>query len=195
MRSKRNHKAARLAGTAALALALCVPAAIAQNREQRDEQDIQRGKITMIESGTTVPVRTRDSIDVQAASDRVYRGIVDQDVRDEQGHIAIPRGSNVELKVRAVPGNGLVLDIQSIDVNGGRYGVWADADRVEAQRDDSVVGTIVGTVTGAQVQGRAVRVPPDSALTFRIEHSMIVGLQVPDPGVSLYARLLRHDSR
>jgi hypothetical protein len=32
-----------------------------------------------------------------------------------------------------------------------------------------------------------VRVPLDSILTFRIEHNMIVGNQVPDPGVPLYA--------
>jgi hypothetical protein len=152
-------------GTAAAALALCVPMAVAQD-PKRDNLDLERGRITMIAAGTTVLIRVKESIDVtsigvQTGNDRIYRGVVEQDVRDQKDHIAIPRGSPVELKVRVAPDKDLVLDIESINVNGGRYGVWADADRAEAQRGDSMVGT---------------------------EHNMIVGLQVPDPGVALYAR-------
>jgi hypothetical protein len=195
MLDDRNFKTVRLigtlSGTLAVALALCVPTAIAQD-PKRDDLDLERGRITMIAAGTTVLVRVKEGIDVasigvQTGNDRIYRGVVEQDVRDQKGHIAIPRGSPVELKVRVAPDKDLVLDIESIGVNGGRYGVWADADRVEAQRGDSMVGTIVGGADNLQVQGRAVRVPPDTLLTFRIEHNMIVGLQVPDPGNSLYA--------
>jgi hypothetical protein len=188
MLDDRNFKTiGTLSGTLAVALALCVPMAVAQD-PKRDDLDLERGRITMIAAGTTVLVRTQESIDVASRNDRVYRGVVEQDVRDQKGHIAIPRGSPVELKVRVAPDSDLVLDIESINVNGGRYGVWSDADRVEAQNKDSLVGTIVGGAESVQVRGSTVRVPLDTLLTFRIEHNMIAGLQVPDPGVPLYAR-------
>lgn len=120
---------------------------------------------------------------------------MENDVRDEKGHIAIPRGSPVELKVRVAANHDLVLDIESINVNGGRYGVWTDADRVEAQNKDGFVGTIIGDPGAVQVRGSAVKVPLDTVLTFRIEHNMIVGVQVSDPGVPLYAKQNQHDLR
>jgi hypothetical protein len=187
MLDNRNSKTVQFLGTAALTLALCVPIALAQDTK-RDDLDLERGRITMIAAGTTVSVRTKDNIDVATRNDRIYKGVVDQDVRDQKGHIAIPRGSPVELKVRIAPDNNLILDIESINVNGGRYGVWADADRVEAQSKDSLVGTLVDAARDVHVRGPAVRVPLDTVLTFRIEHNMIVGIQVPDPGVPLYAR-------
>jgi len=48
-----------------------------------------------------IPVRVNESIDVERKDNRVYYGIVDQDVRGDNGRIAIPRGSNAELIVRA----------------------------------------------------------------------------------------------
>jgi hypothetical protein len=182
----------RLIGAAAAGLALCAPLALAQD-PKGDELDLDRGRITMIAAGTTVLVRAQEGIDVatigvKTGDNRVYKGVVEQDVRDQKGHIAIPRGSPVELKVRIAPDKDLALDIESINVNGGRYGVWTDADRVEALSKDSFVGTIIGGSDDIKVRGGAVKVPLDTILTFRIEHNMIVGVQVPDPGVPLYAR-------
>ena len=174
-----NYRTARLIGTAAVALGLCVPLAIAQDRG-RDNQDRDRDKMTRIEPGTRIVVRTNDAIDVDRGNDRIYRGIVDQDVRGENGRVAIPRGAGVELKVRVAADNDLILDLESITVNGERYALKADADRVEAKRDDSLVGAILGAVAGVQVRGRAVRVPRDSVLTFRIDRALVVG--VPDRG-------------
>jgi hypothetical protein len=185
----------RFVGTAAVALALCVPAAMAQQDPKRDDLDLERGRITMIAAGTTVSVRTQQNIDVNAWSDQIYKGVVENDVRDEKGHIAIPRGSPVELKVRGGANHDLVLDIESINVNGGRYGVWTDADRVAAQNKDGFVGTIIGDPGAVQVRGSAVKVPLDTVLTFRIEHNMIVGVQVSDPGVPLYAKQNQRDLR
>jgi|SRR5579862_4088326 hypothetical protein len=181
----RIHRTIRFMGTAAAALALCVP--VTAQDPKRDNLDLERGRITMIAAGTTVMVRTQESIDAAARDNRIYKGVIEQDVRDQKDHIAIPRGSPVELKVRVAADSSLILDIESINVNGGRYGVWTDADRVEARSKDSFVGTIVGGADDIQVRGSAVRVPLDSILTFRIEHNMIVGNQVPDPGVPLYA--------
>jgi hypothetical protein len=155
----------RLIGTAAIVLGLCVPAAFAQDHDRIDK----------IEPGTKIEVRTNETIDVEHRDDRIYRGIVERDVGGENGRLAIPRSSRVELKVRVAPDNDLILDLESVSVDGVRYTVKADADRVEA----------------AQVRGHVVKVPHDSVLTFRIDRLMTVGSLVPDPGVSLYARQRR----
>jgi hypothetical protein len=169
-----NYRMARLLGTGAITLGLSLPMAFAQDRD-RDRQRMER-----IDPGTRIVVRTTEGIDVERRDERIYRGLVDQDVRGENGRLAIPRGSRVELKVRVAPDNDLILDLESVEVNGQRYALKADADRVEARRDNSLVGAIVGAVTGVEVKGRVVRVPRDSVLTFRIDRPLIVG--VPDRG-------------
>jgi hypothetical protein len=179
----------RLIGTAAIALALCIPAAFAQDRG-RDDRDRDHDRITRIEPGTKIEVRTNETIDVERRDDRIYRGIVERDVLGENGRLAIPRGSRVELKVRVAPDNDLILDLESVNVDGERFALKADADRVESKRDDSLVGAIVGAVTGVQVRGRVVKVPHDTVLTFRVDRPLAVGDLVLDPGVSQYARLL-----
>jgi hypothetical protein len=164
------HKTDQLLGTAAIALGLFVPVAIAKDQDRR------------IEPGTTIVFRTSEPIDAEGRDNRIYRGIVDQDVR-ENGYLTIPRGSRVELKVRVAPDNDLVLDLESVNVNGKPFGV-------EAQREDSIVGEIVGAGTDVQVRGRAISVPRDSVLTFRVD-----GVRVTDPGVPLYARKFSRDSK
>jgi hypothetical protein len=107
---------------------------------------------------------------------------VDQDVRGDNGRIAIPRGSIAELIVRVAPDNDLILDLESIVVNGQRYGIRADPNRVESQRDNSVVGAIVGAISGGQVRSRAVRIPRNSVITFRLERPLDMG--IVDRGVT-----------
>jgi len=126
-------------------------------------------------------VRTNDTINVERRDNRVYTGTVDQDVRGDNGHLAIPRGSTVEMIVRVAPDNDLILDLESVMVNGQRYAIRADANRIESQRDNSIVGNIIGAISGGQVRGRAVRVPRGSIVTFRLERPLDVG--VPDRGV------------
>jgi hypothetical protein len=66
---------------------------------------------------------TKEAIDVRKGDYRVYIGIVDQDVRGDDGRLAIPRGSNVELIVRFARDNDMILDLDSVTANGQRYGV------------------------------------------------------------------------
>lgn len=129
---------------------------------------------TRIEPGTVMAVRTSEGIDVDRRDDRVFRGIVDQDVRGENGRLAIPRGSPVELIVRVAPDNDLIIDVDSVVVNGQRYGIRTDPNRVESQRD--LVGSIIGSVTGNEVRGRAVHIHADSILNFRIDRPMEMGV-------------------
>jgi len=139
-----------------------------------------RDRSTRIEPGTMLAVRTSEAIDVDRRDDRIYRGVVDQDIRGENGRLAIPRGSPVELVVRVAPDNDLVIDVDSVVVNGQRYGMRTDPNRVESQRD--LVGSIVGAVTGNEVRGRAVHVHPDTILNFRIDRPMEMGVAERDRG-------------
>jgi hypothetical protein len=132
--------------------------------------------VTRIVPGTVISVRPNESIDVDRKDNRVYRGTVDQDVRGDNGRLAIPRGSNVELIVRVERDNDLILDLESVSVNGRRYAIETGANRVESQHDNSLVGAIVGAISGGQVRGRAVRIPRDTLLTFRIEQPMNMGV-------------------
>jgi hypothetical protein len=52
---------------------------------------------------------------------------------------------------------------------------------VTARRDDSLVGDIVGAISGGQARGRTVRVPRDSVVTFRVQRPLDMG--VPDRGL------------
>jgi hypothetical protein len=115
-----------------------------------------------IEGGTQIAVRTSETIDERALDGRVYAGVVDQDVPDQSGRVAVPAGSPVELMVRGGGNDDLVLDLESVVVNGERYAVRAEANRVDAPPRSSndgkrtaiyagggaLLGTIVGAVTG-----------------------------------------------
>jgi hypothetical protein len=85
------------------------------------------------------------------------------------------------LIVRVARDNDLILDLESVTVNGQRYALKTDANRVQSQGDNSLVGAIVGAVSGAEVRGRAVRIPRDTPLSFRLERPLDIG--VPDRGV------------
>ena len=117
----RTIQGAKFIGGLALFGALCIaPSASAQDRRDRDYGG---DRVTRLEPGTNIPVRVNESIDVERRDNRVYTGIVDRDVRGADGRLAIPRGSTVELIVRVMRDNDLVLDLESVNVNGRRYGI------------------------------------------------------------------------
>ena len=119
--------------------------------------------LARIEAGTQIAVRTTEPIDVGSLDGRVYSGIVDQDVLESSsGRVAIPAGSAVELEARdARDGGDLVLDLDSVMVDGRRYGIRAPAERVDTTSSGvdkekaakyigggALLGTIIGAVTG-----------------------------------------------
>jgi hypothetical protein len=167
-RTNEARKVLRFLGAVAIAAALFLPA-VASAQGDRD-------RMTRIESGTIIPVRTNDTIDADRRDDQVYTGIVDQDVRGSNGRLAIPRGSTVELIVRVTSDNDLVIDVESASVNGQRYAIKTETNRQESKRDDSLVGSIVGAIQGGQARGRAVRIPRDSILTFRLARPLDMGV-------------------
>jgi hypothetical protein len=117
----------------------------------------------LIPAGTRVPVRTNERIDVRDARDgRVFTGVIESDVLDESGSVAIPRGSNAELIIRNVSRDEMALDMESVSVNGRRYavsttdmtrggqrqGVGANKRTGEYVGGGAVLGTIIGAIAG-----------------------------------------------
>ena len=75
----------------------------------------------------------------------------------------------------------LVLDLESVTVNGQRYALQADPQQLEG-RDRSLVGSIIGSIPGVDVRGRAVRFPRGSVMGFRLDRPLNMG--VADRGVT-----------
>ena len=117
-----------------------------------------------IGSGSSIVVRTNEGINVRNAVDgRVYSGVIDQDVLDSSGRVAIQRGAPAELMVRDLGRGTMALDLESISVNGRRYSVSAsDITRSGSNKDGiganertgkyvgggAVLGTIIGAIAG-----------------------------------------------
>jgi hypothetical protein len=166
---------------ASLVAALCLaPALFGQDRDRDRYWDRERGVYTMLQPGTVFAVRTQEPIDVARTDNRVFSGIIDQDVRGDNGRIAIPRGARAELIVRVARDNDLILDLESVVVNGQRYAIRTEPNRVESRSDNSIVGSILGAINGGEI-GRTVRIPGGSVVTFRLQQPLEMG--VADRGV------------
>ena len=116
-----------------------------------------------IDAGSSISVRTNEAIDVRRSDGRVFSGAVDQDVINPDGGLAIPRGSPVELIVKSISNQDLVIDLASVTVDGQRYAVTAYANGIAGgQRDGfgtnartgeflgggALLGTIIGAIAG-----------------------------------------------
>lgn len=177
MPSFKTYSFKLICGTVALAsLWMLSGVASAQDRD-RDYRD--RLGFTRLEPGMLISVRTDQTIDVERRDNRVYWGTVSQDVFGDNGQLAIPAGSRAEMMVRVAPDNDLILDLESVNVNGQRYAVAARPNRFESQNEGGIVGAIAGAL-GGQVRGPAVRVPRETVVTFRLQQPLQVG--VPDYG-------------
>ena len=161
-----------------IALSLSSLVASAQRVQDRDRPQ----PFTRLEPGMTISVRMNAPIDAARTDYRVYSGIVDQDVRGDDGRVAIPRGSAAELIVRRARNDEMILDLESVMVNGQRYGVSTDPNRIVGTAGhDGLIGSIVGAISGGQARGEAVRIPRHAVMNFRLERPLDVG--VPDRGV------------
>jgi outer membrane lipoprotein SlyB len=121
-------------------------------------------EMTRIEAGTVVPVRTNQYISSDRADGRIFTGTTSDDVLGSNGGLAIPRGSDVELIVRSASDGDLILDLESVMVDGRRYAVDASVNRIDAGQKDGVGanqrtgkfvggGAILGAIIGAAAGG------------------------------------------
>jgi len=121
-------------------------------------------RLTRINPGTFVTVRTTQSIASDRTDGRVFNGVVAEDVWDDYGRLAvpaIPRGSRVTMTVRTARDGDLVLDLESINAHGQWYAVNAAPERIESENrrhndnnpaayagGGAILGTIIGAIAG-----------------------------------------------
>ncbi len=124
----------------------------------------QNGSYAVLPVNTQIAVRTADAIHTSGgAAGRTYAATIDQDVADSNGNIVIPRGSPAILVVRDMGEHQIVLDLQSVSVNGQRYalntqditqtghsnrGVGANQRTGVYAGGGAVLGTLLGAIAG-----------------------------------------------
>jgi hypothetical protein len=121
-----------------------------------------------VPSGTRISVRSNDAIDSQnAAVGQTFSANVVQDVQGGAGEVLIPKDSPAELVIRQTSTGGttgtshLVLDLQSITVNGRRYrvstadvtqsghqGLGKNRRTAEMVGGGAALGTLLGAIAG-----------------------------------------------
>ena len=164
--------------TVVLALALSPISSFAQgDRDRYADRDHDRG-VTRLEPGLSISVRTNEPIDARQVDYRVFTASVERDVRGDDGRLAIPRGSTAELMVKDSRSGEMILDLESVTVNGQRYAIRTNTEAVGTvgpPRSD-IIGSIVGVITRGDARGREVRVPRNTPVTFRLERPLDVGV-------------------
>jgi hypothetical protein len=163
-----------------------------------------------IPAGSTLEVRNNSTIDSETAQPgQTYSAVIERAVIDTNGRVAIPRGANAMLVVRAANGQGtlqgrsdLAVDVASVDIQGRHYRLET-SDFVERGKEGvgknertgkfvgggaalgGIIGAIAGGGKGAAIgalsgagagtatqgltRGKAVRIPSETLLTFRLE--------------------------
>ena len=120
-------------------------------------------------AGALIPVRTEETIDAAVASaGQTYAAEVTRDIRDADGAVVIPRGSNAQIIIRSAAKGGrikgasdLVLDLDSVSVEGRRYrldtqdvirkgrdGIGKNRRTAEFTGGGAAVGAIIGAIAG-----------------------------------------------
>jgi len=103
-----------------------------------------------IGAGTTIKVRTNEAIKTSDEG-QTFSGVVDQDVMGKNGKVVIPKGSHAALVVKRMANKDVALDLDSVTVNGQRYGV--QTENVISTKEKQGVGA--NKRTGKYVGGGA----------------------------------------
>jgi len=168
-----------------------------------------------IPAGTRLAVRTNETIDSErAAPGQEFSGIVNRDVTDDAGNVAIPKGSDALIVVRSASGQGkfqgqsdIVVDVAAVKINGqeyrlqtsdfaerGKQGVGLNKRTGKFAGSGAALGGIIGAIAGggkgagigllagaaagtgtqAVTRGKAVRIPAESVLNFRLEAAVTI---------------------
>ena len=126
-------------------------------------------KTNVLPAGTSVPVRNEETIDSgKAVEGQVYAAEIASDVKDADGDIVIPRGSNAHLVIKSASKGGkikgqsdLVLDLVSVSIEGQQYeldasdisqkgksGMGANKRTGTFVGGGAAVGAIIGAIAG-----------------------------------------------
>ena len=128
-----------------------------------------QSKTYTLPAGALIPVRSEETIDAAVASSgQTYAAEVTRDIKDAEGAVVIPRGSNAQIIIRSAAKGGrikgasdLVLDLDSVSVEGRRYrldtqdvikkgrdGVGANKRTATFTGGGAAVGAIIGAIAG-----------------------------------------------
>ena len=126
--------------------------------------DQARMERVVLPRGTEVALLTNQRIDARdVVEGQTFSAQVAEDIRDTDGSIAIPRGSDARLVTRRLEENGdITLDVDSISVGGRRYRVSTQDQELEGRRDGvggnkrtgqyvgggAIFGAIIGAIAG-----------------------------------------------
>ena len=122
----------------------------------------------IIPNGTELEVRTNDTIDSKtAATGQKFSAVINKDVLDSNGALAIPKGSDAELVIKSATGGSmtraseLALALDSVTLAGRRYmvtsadvresgqqGIGANKRTAEMAGGGAVLGTLIGAIAG-----------------------------------------------
>jgi len=132
-------------------------------QENRDYGQSRMERV-VLPVGTEVSVRTNERIDSRdVVEGQTFSAQIEEDIRDTDGSVAIPRGSDVWLVTRRVEVNGdITLDVDSISVSGRRYRVSTSDEELQSRKDGvggnartgryvgggAVLGAIIGAIAG-----------------------------------------------
>ena len=126
-------------------------------------------KTRVVRAGTELRVRTEETIDSGHASEgQVYAAEIASDVRDADGAVVIPRGSNAQIVLKSATKGGkirgasdLVLDMKSVSIEGQQYlldtadiamkghdGVGVNKRTGEFAGGGAAIGAIIGAIAG-----------------------------------------------
>jgi hypothetical protein len=136
-----------------------------ENRPENDQDyDQHRMERVVLSPGTVMAVLTNERIDShEVVEGQTFSAQMAEDIRNNDGSVIIPRGSDATLITRRVEANGdLTLDVQSITLGGRRYRVSTADQELENHRDGvgpnkrtgqfvgggAVVGAIIGAMAG-----------------------------------------------
>ena len=133
------------------------------NQDDRGYDQARMERVVLPE-GTEVAVMTNERIDSRdVAPGQSFSAQISEDIRDTDGSVAIPRGSDASLITRRLDSDGdITLDIESIVVGGRRYRVSTQDQELENRRDGvggnkrtgqyvgggAVFGAIIGAIAG-----------------------------------------------
>src|SRR6267378_6802191 len=104
-------------------------------QENRDYGQSRMERV-VLPVGTEVVVRTNERIDSRdVVEGQTFSAQIEEDIRDTDGSVAIPRGSDVRLVTRRVEVNGdITLDVDSITVAGRRYRVSTSDEELQNRK-------------------------------------------------------------
>jgi hypothetical protein len=138
----------------------------AQGYNNQDNQGYDQARMerVVLPAGTVIALRTNERIDSKDVIEgQTFSAQIADDVRDTDGSIAIPRGSDARLVTRRLESNGdITLDVESISVAGRRYRVSTADQELENRREGvgankrtgqfvgggAALGAIIGAIAG-----------------------------------------------